>query len=492
MAGLNPFSNSSAVEELRKGFSRAMSAAQSQLNSEGPITFRFAVDPVPTRDSGTSTSRTGTGGRNTALQENTELARQMGSQAESSRETADNIREQAEQARRATQELIRQNEQSNEMRRLNIELIGQESDRASLIRSNAEAQTDAANDIIKLEQQINDELAKGAQANRLVVDELRKQVDEKRTQLDITLQLNQAEYDRRLEIERQNNQLENMAATLGDIGEVFKDMQDDQLRAQLLAGRLSQEEYDVRKRIVDLTSDYMTKQRQDQLKLDQLRERGDIAGAERLQNQMASDTARHNVRMQQLEREYEFQKRLRNSAAAGARAAFEQAKRVTEPFYMAEQAVTSLFSNMNSAIDNFVDTGKFKFGDFARSIIADIIKIQLKAAATNIIGGIFGSIFPSIFGRAAGGPVQKNTPYLVGENGPELFIPGSMGSVLNNASLNKPADTVSGQPTKIINNYITNNISAIDSKSVAQMFIENRKSLLGAATVAQKEMPYGI
>jgi hypothetical protein len=44
----------------------------------------------------------------------------------------------------------------------------------------------------------------------------------------------------------------------------------------------------------------------------------------------------------------------------------------------------------------------------------------------------------------------------------------------------------------VVNNtYITNNISAIDSRSVAQMFVENRKSLLGASMMARKEMPYG-
>ena len=38
-------------------------------------------------------------------------------------------------------------------------------------------------------------------------------------------------------------------------------------------------------------------------------------------------------------------------------------------------------------------------------------------------------------GRAAGGPVSGRQPYMVGERGPELFVPGTGGSVVNNSDL---------------------------------------------------------
>ena len=82
---------------------------------------------------------------------------------------------------------------------------------------------------------------------------------------------------------------------------------------------------------------------------------------------------------------------------------------------MAEQAFSSMTGRMNSAIDNFVDTGKFSFEDFTRSIIQDLIKIELKAQATKLMsaltgggsdalggGGFIGSLF-SMFGFADGG-----------------------------------------------------------------------------------------
>lgn len=38
-------------------------------------------------------------------------------------------------------------------------------------------------------------------------------------------------------------------------------------------------------------------------------------------------------------------------------------------------------------------------------------------------------------GRAAGGPVGANTPYMVGEEGPELFVPGSSGTIVPNHAM---------------------------------------------------------
>jgi lambda family phage tail tape measure protein len=176
------------------------------------------------------------------------------------------------------------------------------------------------------------------------------------------------------------------------------------------------------------------------------------------------------------------------SVAIGRR--LEELRRSVDPAVTAVETLDSVFSNMGNAIDSFVETGKFKFADFARSIIADIAKIALKAAATKILTSIFGGMF-GVPGLAAGGPTMAGKPYLVGEQGPELFVPNSAGSIMTNASLNKNEGLGQSLQPVVNNTYITNNISAIDSRSVAQMFVENRKSLLGASVMARKEMPYG-
>jgi lambda family phage tail tape measure protein len=158
---------------------------------------------------------------------------------------------------------------------------------------------------------------------------------------------------------------------------------------------------------------------------------------------------------------------------------------------MAGDIFNTMTNSMNSAIDNFVTTGKFSFKDFATSIIMDIEKMMLKMAAMQVFSSIFGAtgtggIVASLFGLAEGGPANANQPYIVGEKGPELFVPNSSGTIIPNGATGSASNGASAAS----NTYITNNISALDSQSVAQLFATHRKMLLGTIQMAQKEMPY--
>ncbi|MGI1661389.1 hypothetical protein ACRDNQ_04025 [Palleronia sp. KMU-117] len=70
------------------------------------------------------------------------------------------------------------------------------------------------------------------------------------------------------------------------------------------------------------------------------------------------------------------------------------------------------------------------------------------AAIGGKVGGAVSSILP---GRAAGGPVASNTPYIVGERGPELFVPSGAGRVVPNYAL------AGGSTAPVINLTITGN-----------------------------------
>jgi len=48
---------------------------------------------------------------------------------------------------------------------------------------------------------------------------------------------------------------------------------------------------------------------------------------------------------------------------------------------------------------------------------------------TGLVGALSG--LSGLPGRAIGGPVSPGQPYMVGENGPELFVPASAGAVAN-------------------------------------------------------------
>jgi len=70
--------------------------------------------------------------------------------------------------------------------------------------------------------------------------------------------------------------------------------------------------------------------------------------------------------------------------------------------------------------------------------IAGLFSTSAPAAVAG--GGIFSGAGPYQF-KAAGGPVTAGTPYMVGEKGPELFVPGRSGTIVPNNQLGGGAAT---------------------------------------------------
>ena len=65
-----------------------------------------------------------------------------------------------------------------------------------------------------------------------------------------------------------------------------------------------------------------------------------------------------------------------------------------------------------------------------KTIIQTLILDQVNKYVKGVITGIFS---PKVPAKAGGGTVQQGRPTLVGERGPELFVPNSAGSIRNNA-----------------------------------------------------------
>ncbi len=139
----------------------------------------------------------------------------------------------------------------------------------------------------------------------------------------------------------------------------------------------------------------------------------------------------------------------------------------------------SLMGNMTRALDDFVRTGKLNFKEFARSIILDMIAIQLKASAMKLLSSVFGFNLPA---RAMGGPVTGNSAFLVGERGPELFVPRMSGTIIPNHNLQS-----AGGGTTVTNNYI----NAIDVKSFEERIMGSSNAVWAANLYAQKRLPLG-
>ncbi|MGZ4663725.1 MAG: hypothetical protein ACXV5Q_01395 [Frankiaceae bacterium] len=77
-----------------------------------------------------------------------------------------------------------------------------------------------------------------------------------------------------------------------------------------------------------------------------------------------------------------------------------------------------------------------KFAAHVRAALSDIhpppivLQVQLGGAAGKAAATAIANKQDRLAGRAIGGSVNSGTPYLVGENGPEIVVPGAAGSVL--------------------------------------------------------------
>ena len=176
---------------------------------------------------------------------------------------------------------------------------------------------------------------------------------------------------------------------------------------------------------------------------------------------------------------------------------------------VADEVFKTLTDNMTSAIDNFVETGKFSFSNFAESVIKDLIKIQLRMQAMQLfsqLGGGLGGFFGGLFGggASAGGATGSfvspsyggvamaadggmiSGPTIVGENGPELFIPQRSGTVIPNQQMSGIAGS---QPTIVYNGPYIANMSAIDTQSATQFLAKNKNAVWSANQSASRGMP---
>lgn len=104
------------------------------------------------------------------------------------------------------------------------------------------------------------------------------------------------------------------------------------------------------------------------------------------------------------------------------------------------QGVARAGGSIERALARAAVTGKFGFEDLRRvalTALADIAAGALRTDLGGLLGGsgggeltsLIGSLFGGAPGRATGGPVSGGRPYLVGERGPELFVPAGAGRV---------------------------------------------------------------
>ena len=147
----------------------------------------------------------------------------------------------------------------------------------------------------------------------------------------------------------------------------------------------------------------------------------------------------------------------------------------------AEEAFSQMFKNIGAA---FIDMATQMI---AQALIMKVLGIFAGGAGG---GGGFGSVdsngfsFGSLVNAfASGGSTPTNTPVLVGERGPELFVPGQSGGITNNQNLRSMMDS-SGAKQNESSNAVTN-LSFETVQIMDQQWID-RPQLEAAMAAASK------
>lgn len=121
-------------------------------------------------------------------------------------------------------------------------------------------------------------------------------------------------------------------------------------------------------------------------------------------------------------------------------------EKLTQLTVFAEEAARQMQQSFAAFLfDPFQDglRGMLKgFVDMIRQMLAQIISQQLLVAffsmftgGTGFLANFSKAAISSIQGRASGGSVSAGRPYIVGERGPELFVPGSSGGIVPNGAM---------------------------------------------------------
>ena len=115
-----------------------------------------------------------------------------------------------------------------------------------------------------------------------------------------------------------------------------------------------------------------------------------------------------------------------------------------------------------------------KLSEVLRAIGQDLVRLVFSNMITQPLAAGIGGAIKSAFGfRAMGGPVNSGSPYVVGEKGPELFVPHSSGSIVPNGAMGS-----SGGSTGGVN--VTYNIAAGVSRAELVPILEQERRRLKA------------
>tara|TARA_R100000655_G_scaffold35396_1_gene68845 strand:+ start:300 stop:2420 length:2121 start_codon:yes stop_codon:yes gene_type:complete len=155
------------------------------------------------------------------------------------------------------------------------------------------------------------------------------------------------------------------------------------------------------------------------------------------------------------------------------------------------QAQKALSEDLATALVEGESAAK-AFQSFFKKLVVQLIADALRLAIIQpILGSLFGVSFGAggavsgltgggLFGlfKADGGPVMANRPYIVGERGPELFVPGQSGGIVPNEALGMGGGTT-----------VNYNIQAVDAQSFQALVAKDPEFIFAVTEAGRRRLP---
>ena len=148
----------------------------------------------------------------------------------------------------------------------------------------------------------------------------------------------------------------------------------------------------------------------------------------------------------------------------------------------AQRIFDTISQGFTNSIMKFVETGKLSFKDLFKSLMTEIIKMQMNKLFLSIFGkaGPLGSVFAGLF--ADGGHIPGGKYGIVGERGPELIRgPASV------IGTDQTAQLMNGGGASIT--QVTYNISAVDSRSFKDLVASDPAFIYNVTRAGARRIP---
>ena len=139
------------------------------------------------------------------------------------------------------------------------------------------------------------------------------------------------------------------------------------------------------------------------------------------------------------------------------------------------------------AVGDMVRTNEFEFKrlrDIASSILDDIASDMLRVGVVAPLSELLRGGLTGIFGKQHGGPVLPRIPYLVGEAGPELFVPAAAGAIVPHNRLAGAGRAAAATARTVVNFHQTFNFDFRGANPAAVAVLRTEDDRIIARTKA--------